>query len=618
MDTFLTTQSYINAYNTTPIVNNKIPESYRFKISFLKNPTVEISGNSQDEFLVEFIDGDVVIHSSNIKCGMWTRANREYYTDWRVRITKKGQIVYDQKIDFTDKKVYISLESKSLGDTLAWFPYAEEFRKKHSCKVAISTFMNDLFINQYPDLEFINPGQVVENIHAHYKIGWFYDNGTFNRNLNPKDFRKIPLQQTASDILGLDYKEVSANLPNISTTKKKRVAFAMHSTAQAKYWNNPTGWQEVVNYLIEKGYEVVLYSRENDGYMGNFQPKGIQKFPGGSIKDVISDMSTCEFFIGLGSGLSWLAWSIGLPVVLISGFSEEWAETSLNTYRVINKSVCHGCFNSDRLDAGDWNWCPKHKNTERMFECTKSISSDMVIKEINKIINNENDDSICLVVAHADTKYRKKLLNECLSSIKLPVVLSTNYPVSEENQLLCDYFIYSKNNPLLYKEEYSRYNVSYNYWYKDENGDRIMTPFDFEHGYAAYSLIREGLEFIEKLGYKKVHIINYDYQIASETLMNNSNLLSEYDIVIYKYDEQSTDGYCSGFLSSKLEYVLPFFTKFKTKDSYYTETFCTLEMKLKKYLDFKNLNMFQNSYYTLNENSKVNQEGLLQFSKSKD
>ena len=34
--------------------------------------------------------------------------------------------------------------------------------------------------------------------------------------------------------------------------------------------------------------------------------------------------------------------------------------------------------------------------------------------------------------------------------------------------------------------------------------------------------------------------------------------------------------------------------------------------------DSKNLNMFQNSYYTLNENSKVNQEGLLQFSKSKD
>ena len=74
-----------------------------------------------------------------------------------------------------------------------------------------------------------------------------------------------------------------------------------------------------------------------------------------------------------------------LPVVLISGFSEKWAETTLDTYRVINESVCHGCFNSERLDAGDWNWCPLHKNTNKMFECTKQISPDMVIKEINKI-----------------------------------------------------------------------------------------------------------------------------------------------------------------------------------------------------------------------------------------
>ena len=204
MDTFLTTKNYIDAYNGTFITENKIPEKYSFNVTFSENPVVEISGNSKDKFLVEFIDGDKIIHSSNITCGMWTKASIEYFIDWRVRITKKDKVVYDKKIDFTDKRVYISLESKSLGDTLAWFPYAEEFRKKHNCKVAISTFMNDLFIKQYPELEFINPGQGVNNIYAHYKIGWFYDNGDFNKNLNPRDFKKMPLQQTASDILGLD------------------------------------------------------------------------------------------------------------------------------------------------------------------------------------------------------------------------------------------------------------------------------------------------------------------------------------------------------------------------------------------------------------------------------
>lgn len=182
---------------------------------------------------------------------------------------------------------------------------------------------------------------------------------------------------------------IQLNLPKIEKKKKGKVGIGLHSTAQAKYWNNPTGWQEVVNHLNGLGYECVIYSREDDGYMGNIHPKGIKKFKGGNLQEVIDDLSECEFFIGLGSGLSWLAWACKLPVVLISGFSEKWAETTLDTYRVINENVCHGCFNSERLDAGDWNWCPLHKNTDRMFECTKEISSDMVIKEINKIINKE-------------------------------------------------------------------------------------------------------------------------------------------------------------------------------------------------------------------------------------
>ena len=33
----------------------------------------------------------------------------------------------------------ICFDSKAIGDTLAWFPYVEEFRKKHECEVVVST-----------------------------------------------------------------------------------------------------------------------------------------------------------------------------------------------------------------------------------------------------------------------------------------------------------------------------------------------------------------------------------------------------------------------------------------------------------------------------------------------
>jgi autotransporter strand-loop-strand O-heptosyltransferase len=356
--------------------------------NFINNPYLEINGTSDSSFKIEFYDEVGKCHYSNtVSINHWVRLNREYFTEWNTKVWEDGYLIYDKTLDLKDKRVFITLESSSLGDTLAWVPFIREFKDKNGCELIVSTFMNNLFRESYPDINFVEPGSVVNNIHAMYKIGWFYKDGEFDAAKNPNDFRKEPLQKTASDILGLEYKETRAllNIPKVE--KKKKVGIGLHSTCQAKYWNNTNGWQEVVDYLISLGYEVILYSKESDGYMGNFHPKGINKFEAGSIEKLINDMATCEFFVGLGSGLSWLSWTIGLPTVLISGFSEEQSETVSNTYRVINKSVCNGCFNRHRLNASDWNWCPDHQNTDRQFECTKQITSSMVIEKINQIIN---------------------------------------------------------------------------------------------------------------------------------------------------------------------------------------------------------------------------------------
>ena len=74
----------------------------------------------------------------------------------------------------------------------------------------------------------------------------------------PNQVNLIPLQQTASDILGLEYNEVKPQLKLPSTIKKKKVGIGFHSTAQAKYWNNPNGWQEVVDYLQHEAVSLFL------------------------------------------------------------------------------------------------------------------------------------------------------------------------------------------------------------------------------------------------------------------------------------------------------------------------------------------------------------------------
>lgn len=351
---------------------------------------LEIKSDPRRNFLVKFIDETGEIrHSTQLSGNMWTKTAARYYVKWRKIVEENGQVIYDETLDLQNKKVMISLESNSIGDTLAWMPYADEFRKKHNCEVVLCTFHNYLFKDQYPEITFSEPGEIVYNITAIYRLGWYYtEDFKMDLSRHPQEFREKPMQQTASDILGLDYYEVKPKIKIDNVKKQKKVGIAIHGTAQSKYWNNPTGWQKVVDYLKALGYEVMLYSREGDGYMGNKHPKGITKYKGGTLQEVMNDMATCQFFIGIGSGLSWTAWATGLPIILISGFSEEYTETVDKTYRVINKNVCTGCFNWDRLDPGDWNWCPKFKGTDRHFECTKSITGEMVIENIKQVIED--------------------------------------------------------------------------------------------------------------------------------------------------------------------------------------------------------------------------------------
>jgi hypothetical protein len=54
-----------------------------------------------------------------------------------------------------------------------------------------------------------------------------------------------------------------------------------------------------------------------------------------------------------------------------------------------------------------------------MFECTKEISSDMVIKEINKIMNKDiHNDTVTIILSHANTNEKKEILIELLNSIE--------------------------------------------------------------------------------------------------------------------------------------------------------------------------------------------------------
>lgn len=360
-----------------------------FLITFTDGAKVEIKSNFENQFLVQFIDAETeeVVHHTILKNNMWTKTAIMFYKKWKVRIydVRKSLLMIEHELNLKDKNVLVYLDSKAVGDTVAWFPYFDEFQKKHGCNLFCGTFHNNIIDREaYPNLTFVEMGAPLDNIYATYRIGWYYDEKSNIRlYMNPNEVKNQPMQKCASDILGLEFKEVKPKLLlEKDFQKKKQVAIAIHGTCQAKYWNNPQGWQEVVDFCNSKGYEVLLLSREDDGYMGNSHPKGIIKHPQGTLNQVIKAIQESVAFIGIGSGLSWLAWCTETPVVLISGFSEAYTEPSVYARITAPEGKCSSCFNNHRLDPADWMWCPEKKN----FECTREISSQTIIQSLKNLV----------------------------------------------------------------------------------------------------------------------------------------------------------------------------------------------------------------------------------------
>ena len=357
---------------------------------FVDGPYMEVKGGGNDKgfYLFDFLDPDSEssVHQSMSGINTWTRPSRRYFTNWFTQIKRNGKLVYEHAFDCEGKNVMISMDSRSLGDTIAWMPYAEEFRKKNKCNVLVSSFWNHLFKDHetYKNLNFIEPGTVVDMLYASYSIGCYDD----DLNKNKVNWRITNLQKVAADTLGLDYKEIVTDIgikPGSRPIKEKYVTLSEHSTFQCKYWNHKDGWQTVVDYLNDIGYKVMVVSKEKTNL------KNIINKTNSSIQETITNIYHSEMFLGVSAGPSWLAWALRVPVVLISGYSAEIGEFSTGVERIINKEVCNSCFNAldFPFDRGDWNWCPRLKGTVRQFECTKKIEPKTVIKAINKIIKEK-------------------------------------------------------------------------------------------------------------------------------------------------------------------------------------------------------------------------------------
>ena len=360
----------------------------KIEISFNFGPKVEVKGSTHKEYLIEFIDGSTnkVVYSSTINTNMWTKCSKSYYIPWVIKVN--GVVVHT--FDLNNKKVLINLDSKSVGDTIAWVPQVLEFYKKHKCEVIVSTFHNEWFetLPQYKNIKFSKP-ETHHEVYVSYKIGWFRgpNNSWKNFDDHPNQVNTIPLIQTATDILGLPYKEIHYDInfkPKKSPIKGKYVCIGPRATSGLKEWPHDR-WGELANRLRNEGYKIINLSQEG------FKGKNIIDKKNLKWEDTLNHLYHADLFIGLGSGLSWVNWVLDKHTLMINNFIPHGFEFTHNLTKIENHSVCNNCWvhPEHSFDAGNWDWCPENEGTELQHICQKSISVDQVYNSVLDVLNKK-------------------------------------------------------------------------------------------------------------------------------------------------------------------------------------------------------------------------------------
>ena len=344
--------------------------------------------------------GNILFESENR--GATVASAKRFFVRFRIEVHEGETKVLDHEYDCRDREVIVQFPIGTLGDTMAWFPYAARFGQVHGCRLicAMSGLIIPLLKDAYPEITFVTHEEMVEQklverAYATYSMGLFFDDKDCL--WQPTDFRHVGLHKTAAYILGVDPKEEAPRIhvpDDFRPIPEPYVCVAVQSSSGCKMWNNPTGWRELVAHLKQRGYRVVCIDQKpvhGSGLLYTHIPHGVEDETGDRpLIERARWLRHASAYVGLSSGLAWLAWAAGTPAVVVSGFTHPTNEFE-TPYRVINWHTCNACWNDpkERFDHKDFMWCPRHQNTPRHFECTRLITGHAVKAAVDRALASE-------------------------------------------------------------------------------------------------------------------------------------------------------------------------------------------------------------------------------------
>lgn len=358
-----------------------------FRIDFNAGLRLEVPPGN---WLVRVSDADTGLKILEQRISAQTLVSVEkFFVAWKVEIFDGTAKVFEHTYDPQGCVVCFIFLGSVLGEKIMLLPYIRAFAQRHNCRAAFSVdeSFHRVVERYYPEIELLPLSENLDvDPYATYNIGTFWQSSAWT----PWGAGFVPYDMIGEALLGIDGRYVERRqFTSLSHryVEEPYVCIAVQASAVSKCWLYPGGWDSVVTYLKELGYRVFCIDRDKcaryDGYEV-CMPEGAEDLTGNiPLTSRIDVLGHAEFFIGLSSGLSWLADACGIKTILISGFTMPFVEFPA-TARVLNKFVCHGCY-SDPASCWKETKCPHHLGTGREYECSKKITPQQVITAIDYV-----------------------------------------------------------------------------------------------------------------------------------------------------------------------------------------------------------------------------------------
>ena len=98
--------------------------------------------------------------------------------------------------------------------------------------------------------------------------------------------------------------------------------------------------------MVDKGYDVVVISKEKTQLTNVIDLSGDY-----SLFHRVFDIYHSEFYLGVSSGLSWLAWALNKHVVMVSDATPVWHEFNTNITRLNSNELTNVTYDYQHITS---------------------------------------------------------------------------------------------------------------------------------------------------------------------------------------------------------------------------------------------------------------------------